>query len=148
MNLQRLINPYELISTTLHNNEFSPSRSLFDLFGKNELGADDLNGTTSLWKFNDPNRFGVLDIVPSRPNEFYSKNSVPPPPLRLGSPTSDLESFSPAIKSTKPIRESNTSKHSSALFFFLNQCKYNNQLLAGSKWVDRLLLSPNAKLPD
>lgn len=38
--LQPKINPYELISSTLHNNEFSPSLSLCNLMRKTEIAAE------------------------------------------------------------------------------------------------------------
>lgn len=47
--IQTKINPYELISTTLHNNEFSPyGMSMHDLMRRNGTSAKDLRRTIIL----------------------------------------------------------------------------------------------------
>lgn len=112
-NFQRLINPYELISSTLHNNEFSPSTSLFNLLGRNENQREDLVGTVSLRKRNNPNRFGVVDILPHRSNDGNSTNSVSSSSLGLPPPTPALESLPLSVKSMAPIWKSHSGKYDS-----------------------------------
>ncbi|XP_055307571.1 uncharacterized protein LOC129571745 isoform X2 [Sitodiplosis mosellana] len=102
-----ILNPYELISSTLHNNEFSPSASMYDLMRRNELSANDTRGTT----INEIGRFNILDVSTSnRPTEIEiikPKSSClqPPPP-----PT--LESLPLSVKSipNKILKNWDTSK--------------------------------------
>lgn len=109
--LQNVFNPYELISSTLHNNEFSPSTSLFGLIGTNRLKKDESIGKASLRKRNDDNRFDVLDILPNKTNESSLKQSGRTPSSGLVSFTNS-ESFPISIRSsTNPTWESRTSKY-------------------------------------
>lgn len=106
--LHTTINPYELISSTLHNNEFSPSSSLYDMMRQNERPANDLRGKMRVnescrYNISDvslPNRSGDIDITKSK-----SSCSQPPPPPAL-------ESLPLVVKTIpdKIIRSSDTKK--------------------------------------
>lgn len=103
--LHTTINPYELISSTLHNNEFSPTSSMYDMMRQNEQSVNDTKGE------NVSCRYNILDVsFPNRSSDIEitkSKSSClqpPPPPA--------LESLPLSIKSIpgKIIRGSNTEK--------------------------------------
>lgn len=106
--LHTTINPYELISSTLHNNEFSPTSSMYDVMRQNEQPANDLRGKM---KLNDSCRYNILDVpFPNRSGDIEiakSKSSCSKPP-----PPPALESLPLLVKSIpdKIIRSSNTKK--------------------------------------
>lgn len=76
--LHTTINPYELISSTLHNSEFSPSAHahLYDLLARNgnNIHNGKSNGTVALRSRNETKRFNVLETF--RPNDLETIKSV------------------------------------------------------------------------
>lgn len=106
--LQTTINPYELISSTLHNNEFSPTSSMYDVMRQNEQPANDLRGKI---KVNESCRYNILDVrFPNGSGDIETSKSksscsqAPPPPA--------LESLPLLVKSVpdKIPGNSNTKK--------------------------------------
>lgn len=78
--LHTTINPYELISSTLHNSEFSPSSThahLYDLLapnGNNIHNNGKSNGTVAVRSRNETKRFNVLETF--RPNDLETIKSI------------------------------------------------------------------------
>lgn len=101
--LQATINPYELVSSTLHNNEFSPSASMFDLMRRNELSANVSRGTIALPNRHDSSRFNILGFpFPSQSTDIEITKSKspcmrPPPPPALESLPMSVKSISNKI---------------------------------------------------
>lgn len=70
--LQSTLNPYELISTTLHNNEFSPTVHLYNLRRKNEF----LDNSTD----KDGANICCNQRLYVKSTKFNSTQHPPPPP--------------------------------------------------------------------
>lgn len=92
--LQATINPYELISSTLHNNEFSPSSHLYDFLQSNSSNSkkSSSNSTVAIRNNyrNEPNRYTVMetfasppanDVAKQKPATSSTQQSIQPPPV-------------------------------------------------------------------
>lgn len=115
--LQTTINPYELISSTLHNNEFSPSSSMNNLMRRNEISASELRKTIVLPNRQDACRLKYSDfLMPNIRNNNIGiaktktifKQPPPPPPPALESLPLSVKSIS-----NKIIRNSERGMYSS-----------------------------------
>lgn len=94
--LQTTINPYELISSTLHNNEFSPASHLYDFLQPNgsHNSNNKSNGTVAVRNNyrNETSKFTVMETFASPPTNGVEKakpisaistiaTCIQPPPL-------------------------------------------------------------------
>lgn len=108
--LQSTINPYELISSTLHNNEFSPSANLRDLVQRSKTQASSSKKGMLHWD-EEANSLDGFHYQLNNPeiSELASQSppSIPPPP-----PAVETIPLSIKLAPNVITRNSNMSKYS------------------------------------
>lgn len=110
--LQSTINPYELISSTLHNNEFSPSANLRDLVQKGEMQASSSKNGMLHWG-QEADSLDVLDVFHYQWNDpkISKLASQSPPPIPPPPPAVETIPLSIKLVPNVITRNSNMSKY-------------------------------------
>lgn len=93
--LQPKINPYELISSTLHNNEFAPSLSLCNLMRNTEITSEN----TIRQKCNDKSELDILRLFSDQKFDVNTRKSNTPSVSGQPPPLPALESLPLSVKS-------------------------------------------------
>lgn len=108
--LHTTFNPYELISTTLHNNEFAPNGNLYELLSPNHFTVLPVQKYS-----NGANKINELKPISNRVRNQSTSSQIVTPPIRLSTITQPTITEMPrkSVNATTP--NNNTSKYKSIL---------------------------------